>query len=199
MKATSDKYLRCTKEVPDMTAQNDTKCVNKSSVKSQFACNCLLFLNDETESIPLRLAIELLFSFGARISEVLNITGTDILPNNQILLKGLKGSNNRIIYSSFFTEYIKRFKGYQIKLFNGFDRFYIYRTLKKHNIFIPAIHSNRNKVTHAFRSNYVNLLYDQTHDISTVSSIIGHKVKKNTVIYLNEKNKKDLQQRKCVD
>lgn len=182
-----------------MCAQNDTQCEVKTGHKSQFACNCLLFLNDETQPVCIRLAIELLFSFGARISEILNISGTDILPNNQILLKGLKGSNNRIIYSSFFLDYIKQYKGMNFKLFNGIDRFYIYRLLKKHNIFIPAIHSNRNKVTHAFRSNYVNLLYDQTHDISTVSSIIGHKLQKNTIIYLNEKNKKDLQQRKRVD
>jgi len=127
--------------------------------------------------------IKLMYDNGLRVSEVLNISYYDILPNGNILIKGLKKSNNRIIFSTEFKEFFNNCKKHFITPFNGYDRFYIYRILKSFNISIKTKNSSKNSVTHSFRHLYIHNLKSVDIDLKTIQQQVGHKSIKNTANY----------------
>jgi site-specific recombinase XerD len=139
-----------------------------------------------------------MFCHGARISEVLRLKGSDILPNQQMRLKGLKGSNDRIVSTSLFSHELLPFVNCASPVFFGIDRFYIYRIMRKANIGCSGHSKTKNRITHSLRANYINELFENMQDVDSVAQIIGHKNSNNTIIYLNKDNEKKLSESKRV-
>ena len=120
---------------------------------------------------------------GARVSEVLLIRHSDISDNGHILLRGLKGSENRIIHDSQASQFCCKMKSLGIDPFSSCNRFTAYRLLKNIGIGKLKVGRTHESVTHIFRDSYIEKL--RALDISKrdLSKSIGHKSIKSTEYY----------------
>ena len=131
--------------------------------------------------------IELLMLYGLRISEVLRIKVYDIKSNGYIVIKGLKGSNSRLIYPAFNLAFWKNADPGTLPISNTFSRFYFYRLFKRLGLYERFKGHFNNSVTHYFRQKLLRSLKNDGVESSLLSSFIGH-VSKKTIKYYEEKN-----------
>ena len=118
--------------------------------------------------------IELALATGARASEVLAITKSDLEAENQtVFIKGIKGSNDREIpvKSRLFTR-LQRLPGE--KLF----KISYPRLVQIWLNFRPC-----SKKFHSLRHTFALNLYKKTKDIRLVQVALGHRSIQNTMIY----------------
>lgn len=138
-----------------------------------------------------KVVIHLSLDYGLRISEILNLTFSDLLPGMKVLIRGLKHSNNRIISNVFYWEYLKLFLKSNKSIGSIYSRFYYYRLFRRLGISFEINGSSKKAVTHAGRHLNGLMLHSsgvQTEDIKT---FIGHKNIKSTNFYIqNGKAKK---------
>ena len=124
-------------------------------------------------------------SYGLRISEVLHIQYTAISNNGTIIIKSLKGSNDRIINLPELKEYLLHCKQYGNNPFDLYNRWYCYREFKKLGIYYISGKSSKNSITHAFRHMIVADLKEQGLDNVAIAKYMGHKNHKNIDYYGN--------------
>lgn len=129
--------------------------------------------------------LELQFLYGLRISEVLNITYSDIKYNGSILVKGLKGSNDRIVVPVKFMVYWINFKKHKLVISKSFNRFYFYRLYKKKGVYDSLFSKSNKSVTHIMRYNYIIQLIKTGENIEQIQQLIGHKSINSTIYYVN--------------
>jgi len=144
---------------------------------------CQLRIKD----IALYAILDLQFHYGLRISEVLGIKLTDVSTRGFIKVKGLKGSNDRIIYPILSLKYFSVCKERGRTPFQGIDRYYVYRIYQKLGIKIYLQDNKKYAVTHIFRYLNTQHLLDSFNDLKTTQEFIGHKRAANTKIYGNKK------------
>lgn len=120
---------------------------------------------------------------GCRITEALSISVTDISSEGLVLIKGLKGSNDRVItvteLQPLFTKSLRN----GIDPFYSMNRFTAYRLLK--NIGVQKLKSNRKResVTHVFRDEHSKSIRKIAGSKSVLAAALGHKNEKNTDYY----------------
>ena len=137
-----------------------------------------------SRGLLLSVIVDLLLSNGLRVSELLSIRVTDILPNGFIKVKGKKGSNSRLchlmlhrisdLYLVASGEYV----------FEGISRFFVYRCLRSLGLSYSIRGSNRRAVTHAGRHFLVSVLQDSGLEVSVIQGVIGHKSVNSTMYYV---------------
>ena len=71
--------------------------------------------------------LELQFLYGLRISEVLNIQPSDINSNGNILIHGLKGSENRSVYPVRFLDFWLFMRDNNVQIPKSYNRQYFFR------------------------------------------------------------------------
>jgi len=101
--------------------------------------------------IMVRAVLELLFVHGCRLSEILNITHSDVTKNGIIRIKGLKGSGNRVIRPVLYMDFWQGKDGVPLPLVSVYSRFYFYRLFKKLGIVYTFEKGGKKAVTHACR------------------------------------------------
>jgi hypothetical protein len=121
--------------------------------------------------------------YGLRVSEMLEIKGVDLMNGNRVKIRGLKHSNNRIIVSKLLHDHFKSCKGLNIRLFDSFSRWFIYREYKKVGLSMSVKSSSRNVVTHLFRHLAIKDLKAYNTDTEDSRNFIGHKNGANTQRY----------------
>lgn len=124
---------------------------------------------------------------GLRISEVLNIDYKDITANGSIVVKGLKGSRDRLVYARLGGEYWNKCKALGGCEHTGRNRFYYYRLCKKFGLGQGFAGKDHNPVTHEFRHRFVTNLLNQGYSIEQVADIVGHKNVSSTMFYDDRK------------
>lgn len=174
---------RPTRVVPDSSALTAKQCNSGSSVEST-----PIVLESQLEQLlnvdwKLYLISILQFRYGLRISEVLDLYITDLLPNNYLKIVSKKKSENRLLPVHDLIELFNRFNMTSGKFFEGYNRFYIYRIYKKMGISAKFGNSTRNSVTHLFRHQLVKYFKANNIETSTTQSFIGHKSIKSTEHY----------------
>lgn len=155
-----------------------------------------LFITEETALLKAidgineqhHLLIMLGLKTGARASELLGIRQQDLLSDNCIFIRGLKGSDDREVpvRPELFAQLKKYARLQDEHLFPINDR-YVRRIWHKHR---PV-----KKKFHALRHTYAVRLYEKTQDIKLVKDMLGHRNIANTMIYLDYVDKQSNKRR----
>jgi integrase/recombinase XerD len=132
----------------------------------------------------------LLISSGLRISEVLSIGSCDIMQGYKVRVKGLKGSNNRIVQIVDYFEFWNKFRTFGSVISEDVNRQYLYRIYKKKGLYFMLAGGKNYRVTHSFRHKYAEMLESEGLEIEDIALELGHKNIKSTTYYVNFKNKK---------
>lgn len=127
-----------------------------------------------------QLLVEVALATGARASEILNITLKDLhLPTKSVLIRGLKGSNDREI-------------PLPKKLFARlYDIASNDKTKRPFPITYPRLvqiwrkHAPNGKTFHSLRHTFALGLYNKTKNLKLVQIALGHKTITNTMIYMD--------------
>ena len=171
------------KSVSTPTAQNTTLC----ELQARQAYN--LWLMDtlrEVESkcgVKFRVFVDLLATNGCRVSEVLPIHSRDIQFNGLVFIKGLKGSNNRMLASLLSHQYLIDKLATNALVFADYNRFYVYRELKKLGLYFTSENSTKFSITHAFRHFYIRELRKAGFCDADIAQVVGQKNPNNTALY----------------
>ncbi len=120
---------------------------------------------------------------GCRVSEALSIRVHEISNDGRVRLKGLKGSNDRIVHESEVSKYLIYCKSIGKNPFQTFDRFFVYRYLKSLGIGQHFNDNQRKSVTHIFRHLAIEDMQTIDPDLQATKRAIGHKSVKNTEHY----------------
>lgn len=173
------------KSVSKPTAQNIKLCVPGSSKLIDIARQSRLEFLYKSEPWHISLIVHLLADYGLRVSEALSIKATDITSNGQIVIKGSKGSSNRLIVINEYRERLIDLRKSSFNPIKSIDRFVIYRLLKKYNITGQSTYGSKNAVCHQFRYDVAKDIQSVTNDLNETAKLIGHKSSSNTAIYVN--------------
>lgn len=126
---------------------------------------------------------------GCRVSEALNISNSDITVEGRVLLRGLKGSLDRMIIGSELSEYFIYCRKNLTSPFKTFDRHFIYRFMKKMGIGAYFGQNERQSVTHIFRHLAILDMAGVDKDLHATKRTIGHKSISNTEHYAKGKKR----------
>lgn len=137
---------------------------------------------------PFELAvIELLFMWGLRVSEVLQVNCSDISRSGNIRIKALKGSNFRVVRSSLYESFWLGADSSLLPLNSIYSRFYFYRLFKRLGIYGHFGNNCNNSVTHYFRHLRGLDVQNTYEDWELTAQSLGHKSTKSTIYYGKEK------------
>ena len=146
-----------------------------------------MIYDDKVYGNKVKLIIWLLFNTGARISEILQLKSSDITQEWFVKIRGLKGSESRVVKVEKppFPVFINHKIDYY--LFPEFSRFFIYRVCKKYNLKLQVQGMKKESVTHAFRHYYATQALNLQDETNVAGKSLGHKSKKSIVHYDKEK------------
>lgn len=175
------------KKEPKPNAQNAKECNtsynNSREVELLYKLLGSIKVAEPTVYIILLMQIR----YGFRISEVLGIRVCDISSYGRVLVKGLKGSSDRVV--DFPEIHSLGFKGglSTNKVFQGYSRFYVYRVYKRFSIGALMQGNKKVSVTHYPRYLAVQDVARMAGGLEVAGTFIGHKNIKNTEIYERKK------------
>lgn len=171
------------------SAQTVTLCPANGEVPIELNAVVEQVLRSSNISETDKAVIEIMFNYGLRISEVLAINSKSINSRNQIIIKGLKGSSDRLVTPVISSTYWRKVKMYNCQDHTLNGRFYYYRLFKKLGFTSHAAGNKKNSVTHSFRHNFITEIMKQTDNIEIAKELIGHKNSNSTKYYDDEQRK----------
>lgn len=121
--------------------------------------------------------------YALRISEVLGISPKNITSSGTIIVKGLKGSNDKYVDIIELRSFFKECKVNNVSPFKGISRYFVYRTYKKFNINYSESYGTKTAVTHGFRYKKVREIQEIEKDLTVSSIVLGHKSLSSTKHY----------------
>ena len=149
----------------------------------------LKYLSAGNYSEALKAFVSLQFKHGLRVSDILNIHHSDITNSNNIVIHQGKKSHKKIVRDDEFFDFWKNCRDFKINPFEDYDRFYIYRIYKRIGIKHTERGRKRNSVTHAPRKLLAQDMEKSDFDITEIQTALGHRGKRSTEYYLNEKRR----------
>lgn len=165
-----------------------TKLYPKPSNSNQLLLSANAYISKNISNNPILCSIlELQVIYGLRISEVLNIRVYDINALSHIVIRGSKGSNNRIIVPLLSKSFFVNCKMNNLDPFLHVSRFYVYREYKKLGFSFVFNGQVNASVTHLFRSLLAVELSNNNTNLEDIKDFYGHKNIDNTRIYANKK------------
>jgi integrase len=147
-------------------------------------------------SVRLYYVAILLQESGGRISEILAIKHQDILPSGHWILRGSKGSNDRVIGGGLAYQFLLNCKTLKAQVFEDFNRFFVYRQFKK--VGIGKVYNNNSitSVTHSFRHELALELKNQNEKQKLTQQTLGQKSINSTKYYHHEKESEQRNQKR---
>jgi integrase len=164
-------------------AQTNTLCNLPTSTKQQFDTLLLLLANIKMKEPIMYYLCEIMLAGSCRVSEVLAINYSDFKTTKQLLIRGKKGSGNRLISISESRIYLEKCKENKVNPFAHFDRFYVYRQFKKYGIGGQFDGSQKMAITHYFRQLSLRILQMEGVNQEDRMKQAGHKSKSSTKYY----------------
>jgi integrase len=132
------------------------------------------------------ITIKLLFAFGLRISEILNIKFEDYIGNNMFIINTLKhGSTDKILLPQFNLDDINQYKQLTGKIFYGTSYKRIYRILNSLNCYAYNQKCKTRKITHNGRLILANNVAAKV-GAEKAGEVLNHKSKKTINYYVND-------------
>lgn len=140
-------------------------------------------LQNSTYPLDFKYLVYLLLISGCRISEALKVTSNDITGNYRVHLKGSKGSNDRVIFLPQLSAGALLLSSGNYPIWQVYSRFFVYRVLKQHGIYLSKEGNQNKAVTHAFRNAYAAELQTIVGSSELKSQALGHKSLKSKQYY----------------
>ena len=186
MKVTSSPFRvsqQGVKPVPKSAAQSPGLCdlENKNFIAGMRE-NIENFLKNSSDRI-LVFMLGLMYCYGLRVSEVLALDSSCMLGNYQLLVKGSKGSESRIVTVFYAKEVYDSLLLNTYPLGYVYSRFWLYRELKKYGLYGYFGTNMYASVTHLARHLKVLTLTEQDVPRGTISHFLGHKSIKSLSYY----------------
>ena len=140
-----------------------------------------------------RLIIEILYSLGIRLSELINIKESDInFYNNTIKVLGKRNKERIIPFTQELGESIKRFQ--EIKSELGFSKDYLLHTEKNKklyeklvyrvvNYYISTVSTLTKKSPHVLRHTFATHMLNNGADLNSIKELLGHANLSATEVY----------------
>ena len=130
---------------------------------------------------------------GARISDLLRIRRSDITSSLFVSIRQCKGSLPLTVKLSANFEFWEQYRNglhLDISLYN---KNYFYRLYKRYNIQFDNGALRNKSVTHSFRKELANDLFNATGVIESAQAALGHRSSRSTEYYLSKDNLKSVQ------
>lgn len=166
-------------------AQFAEPCELRSLAAAAKCLNDMLSIENKEYPAIVKALTELHFLYGLRISEVLQVQHQQIMNDGSILIKGLKGSSDRLVYPVNYRDVWLRLKSQNASIPSYLNRYYFYRIYKKKGIYATLQANKKASVTHIIRYIYINRLINNNASIDQIQQLIGHKTIKSTLHYAN--------------
>ena len=112
---------------------------------------------------------------GCRISEALNVSCDDIGVNGSVMLRGLKGSNDRYFFDAELAKYFISVKSREGLVWRYCNRFSAYRLLRGLGVGTQKVGRERMSITHVFRNEHIKQIRSMTSNKEVIASGVGHK------------------------
>lgn len=167
--------VEVSKPVSSRSAQYIALCDNGISREDAVLANMIEKFLANNKNQVIVFIVGLLYCYGLRISEVLSLSAANVIGNYQLLVKGAKGSNDRIVTVIFGKEFYNTFKLNQFSLGAVYSRFWVYRELRKAGIYAFFGENRHMSVTHLSRHLKVLDLKAKGVSRETISQFIGHR------------------------
>jgi len=177
------------KQLPNSSAQSYALNSKVSFVTTESLTLGTLNSAFRHHSEAFRALIWLIWASGARISEILQIKSSGISNDLRILISGSKNSNSRFILGTEFASFFSRCRDNNIHPFQEFDRFFVYRELKKKGFSMYFGDNQNAAVTHAFRHLAVLDMQPVDKELTAAQQTIGHKANQSTHVYGKKRRK----------
>lgn len=174
---------RGTKSVPSPSAQPSGLCgVGLSRDYDEYVCSRIVSAGTLYGPVG-AFIVDLLLSCGVRITEALSVRRSDFLSPRQVIIRGLKGSNDRVCSLS-------REHNLPVYVFSGdgsisevFSRFWAYRMCRRLSIYWRDPKSGHRCYTHAGRHLVSEYLISMGHSLEDIRLFLGHKSIESTKYY----------------
>ena len=172
-----------TNAVVSPSAQSGELCdLGNDRNLANYISNVTTFLSKNSNRI-LVFMVGLLYCYGLRVSEVLSLDSLCVLGNNQLLIKGSKGSESRVVTVVYGLDVYKSLLCNSIPLSGIYSRFWLYRELKKYGLYAYFGNNKNASVTHLSR--HLKVLDFKMKNVprGTISQFLGHKSLKSLTYY----------------
>jgi Phage integrase family len=135
------------------------------------------------ENTRLFYLIEFMNASACRITEALSIKPTNCTSSGHVLINCLKGGKQRIVSSGMATEFIKSCASRKISPWSDWNRFFVYREMKKFGIGIKLNGRVRKSITHSIRHNVAKSIKRSGMSIEVSKQALGHQSINSTAHY----------------
>lgn len=125
-----------------------------------------------------------------RVSEILNCTLNDIVSNDELFVKGLKGSRDKIIVVPELVSHFKKCKHYNIQPFAGLNRKYVWSRCKVAGLQVSVLGNKNMSVTHMYRHLGADVVRNVSSSELSVRDVLGHNSNVNSKYYGTKKVKR---------
>lgn len=150
----------------------------------------------KNNSLRDKLIIEILYSTGIRVSELVNIKVKDIdFYNNQILILGKGNKERYVIFGNtlkdMLKEYISIKNDSEYLITNKYNKKMSTRSIEEIVKKIVKIDGIKNKVTpHTIRHTFATHMLNEGADLRVVQELLGHENLKTTEVYTHVSNER---------
>jgi len=128
--------------------------------------------------------IELMYVYGLRISEVLDIHLYDVMTSGLIRIRSKKGSRMRYVMPVYFISFWQVRDRNILPISNFYNRFYMYRVFKKLGYYSKHPGNTNFSVTHYFRHRCVSEMVQAGYTAHSISEFLGHRSAKTIQYYI---------------
>lgn len=136
-----------------------------------------------------RYLVWVMYYGGLRVSEALAIKRSHLSASGRLFVPALKRSNSRVVVIPNCAFFVPCQYGFDYLLFDHYNRFFVYRELKRLGVhFIKAGCVNKS-VTHSLRGAYALECSQVAIENNAVSHALGHKNSNNVKYYQKQINK----------
>lgn len=149
----------------------------------------------EADGVPnfIRAFTYLHFRSGARISDILKLDHNSIMTSGEIIIQQSKKSESIIIQPTRFIEVFNRIRDLQLSPLEGFNASYFRNLYRRYGISHRKQGAKHTAVTHAFRHNRAQEIYNHTGNIEDAKMALGHKSVRSTEYYITKPRPKAVQ------
>jgi len=169
--------------VPNPSAQTTKLLHDQTKELAEITALLHNLLHNDVVPEPVKAVAALMFEHGLRITEVLRIEKGDISASGHIRIKGLKGSNSRVVLSNIRRKFWITSPDYMFPIGNTYSRFYFYRWFKKMGVYKIFGDNKKYSVTHLFRHALALQFKVDFNDTQLTQKYLGHKNIKSTEHY----------------
>lgn len=129
------------------------------------------------------LGIDLMLSGGLRLSEVITTKMLFVNQLGQVLVKGTKGSADKLVTPLYCANYWRKYNGWLNNPCAMWSRWSWYRFFKKEGIMFHEHGKKNDTVTHAPRKLQAHTLFNAGVEIESIADVMGHRSINSTDFY----------------